>query len=49
MSHESKDIKNSYKSSPYFILYKIIDVFYDKTLNSLDKSAKKLLNMELNI
>jgi hypothetical protein len=49
ISQESNQIKNSYKASPYFILYKVIDAFYDKTIKSLDKSSQKLLDMELNI
>jgi len=39
----------SYKTSPYYILYKIIDVFYDKIIKSLAISSKKLLDIQDNI
>ena len=35
---EVDEIDGSYKSSPYYILYRIIDGFYDKTLKSLSIS-----------
>lgn len=35
MCKEAATIDGSYKSSPYYILYRIIDAFYDKTIKSL--------------
>jgi hypothetical protein len=35
---EIETIDGSYKSSPYYILYRIIDAFYDKTIKSLAMS-----------
>ncbi|MDD2907232.1 MAG: magnesium transporter CorA family protein [Candidatus Gracilibacteria bacterium] len=35
-----------YKISPYYILYKIIDTMYDKTLDILGKSNKDIMNLE---
>lgn len=49
LSKEAKKIENSYKSSPYYILYRIIDGFYDKTLGSLNISSQRLLNIQTNI
>lgn len=43
---EAEKFKGSYKSSPYYILYRIIDSFYDKTMKSLDYSSKKLLEIQ---
>lgn len=37
---------HSYKTSPYYILYRIIDAFYDKTLKSLTLSSQKLLDIQ---
>lgn len=47
-----KDIEKidwSYKSSPYYILYRIIDAFYDKTIKSLAISSQKLLDIQINM
>ena len=38
-----------YKASPYYILYRIIDAFYDKTIQSLTFSSQKLLDIQTNI
>lgn len=35
LSKEAEKIDGSYKSSPYYILYRIIDGFYNKTIKSL--------------
>ena len=43
---ESKKLTWSYKSSPYYILYRIIDTFYDKTMKSLSFSSQKLLDIQ---
>jgi len=39
-------IRESYKTSPYYVLYRIIDSFYDKTMKSLAISAKELLAIQ---
>ncbi|MEI6672910.1 MAG: CorA family divalent cation transporter [bacterium] len=39
-------MNGSYKSSPYYILYRIIDGFYDKTIKSLSFSSQKLLDLQ---
>ncbi|HMS91238.1 MAG TPA: CorA family divalent cation transporter [Candidatus Absconditabacterales bacterium] len=44
-----KTIDRSYKTSPYYMLYRIIDAFYDKTLKSLSISSQKLLDIQINI
>jgi len=49
ISKEAKKMNNSYKSSPYYILYRIIDSFYDKTIKSLTISSQKLLDIQINI
>lgn len=46
---ESQDITDSYKESPYYILYRIIDGFYDNTMKHLSISSKKLLTIQDNI
>lgn len=46
---EAKEIDGSYKSSPYYILYRIIDAFYDKIMRSLIISSQKLLNIQTHI
>lgn len=46
---EVDEIDGSYKSSPYYILYRIIDGFYDKTLKSLSMSSQKLLDIQSRI
>jgi Mg2+ and Co2+ transporter CorA len=35
-----------YKISPYYILYKIIDVMFDKTLKILSKSNRDIVELE---
>jgi|GEM_PF-6698638 len=49
MAKKAENMKESYKESPYYILYKIIDAFYDKTLKSLAISSQKLLDIQTNI
>lgn len=49
IQEESKNIDTSYKTSPYYILYRIIDAFYDKTIKSLTISGQKLLDIQTNI
>lgn len=45
---ETKDLEDpeKYKISPYYILYKIIDVMFDKTLKLLNSSNKDIANLE---
>lgn len=43
---ESETAHDSYKTSPYYILYRIIDSFYDKTMKSLALSSKELLAIQ---
>jgi Mg2+ and Co2+ transporter CorA len=38
-----------YKNSPYYVLYKIIDAFYDKTIRSLEHSSRTLLHIQESI
>lgn len=49
IAQEAEKIDHSYKSSPYYILYRIIDAFYDKTIKSLAVSSQKLLNIQINM
>lgn len=49
LSKEAEKIDGSYKSSPYYILYRVIDSFYDKTIKSLAVSSQKLLDIQTNI
>jgi len=49
ISKEVEKIDGSYKSSPYYILYRIIDGFYDKTIKSLGFSSQKLLDLQNNM
>lgn len=49
ISNETENKNHSYKSSPYYILYRIIDEFYDKTIKSLWISSQKLLDIQENI
>lgn len=49
IAKEAEEIDGSYKSSPYYILYRIIDGFYDKTLKSLSISSQKLLDIQSRI
>ena len=48
---ETSDLEDpeKYKISPYYILYKVIDTMYDKTLDLLNKSNKDIMNLEENI
>jgi len=46
---ESEHLDATYKTSPYYILYRIIDVLYDKTITSLALSSKTLLDIQDNI
>ena len=43
LQKESTTAHDTYKTSPYYILYRIIDSFYDKTTRSLALSSKELL------
>jgi len=45
---ETKDLEDpeKYKISPYYILYKLIDVMFDKTLHILSKSSKDINILE---
>ncbi len=43
---DSKDIDEEFKISPYYILYKIIDVMYDKELLALNKFNIDLSKLE---
>lgn len=45
---ETKDLEDpeKYKISPYYILYKIIDVMFDKTLKILNKNSKDIMFLE---
>lgn len=43
---EEKDNDEEYKISPFYVLYKIIDAMYDKTLKMLKKSTQDITNME---
>ena len=49
ITKEADEINGSYKSSPYYILYRIIDTFYDKTIKSLGFASQKLLDIQTNI
>lgn len=49
INKEIKTIDGSYKSSPYYILYRIIDAFYDKTIKSLAVSSQRLVDIQTNI
>lgn len=44
-NNETKHLTRT-KSSPYYILYRIIDGFYDKAIKSLASSSKKLLAIQ---
>lgn len=46
MKKESPHCAESYKCSPYYILYRIIDSFYDKTMKSLAISSKRLFDIQ---
>jgi len=41
--------KEDFKVSPYYILYVMIDVMYDKVLSGLNKFNKELNNIESGI
>lgn len=45
---ETKDLEDpeKYKISPYYILYKVLDVMYDKTLKILTKNTKDIMLLE---
>ncbi len=49
ISKETDTIQVPYKSSPYYILYRIIDAFYNKTIKSLAVSSEKLLEIQTDI
>lgn len=41
-----RDADEEFKISPYYILYKVIDAMYDKSIRDLKKSAKDVNTME---
>lgn len=45
---ETKDLEDpeKYKISPYYILYKIIDVMFDKSIKTLLKNGKDIMMLE---
>lgn len=43
---EEREADENFKISPYYILYKIIDVLYDKMIIGLHKTSKELLFIE---
>ena len=47
--NQSDPMEWSEKASPYYILYRIMDVCYEKTMKSLAISGKKLLEIQENI
>jgi len=49
--NETSDLEDpeKYKISPYYILYKVIDTMYDKTLELLNKSNKDIMSLEEDI
>lgn len=49
ITEETRPITEPYKTSPYYLLYRIIDAFYDKTIKSLTFSSQKLLEIQNNI
>ena len=49
IAKETNTIDGSYKASPYYILYRIIDTFYNKTMKSLTVSSEKLLEIQTDI
>lgn len=46
LKKETETLHDSYKTSPYYLLYRIIDSFYDKTVKSLSISSKELLAIQ---
>jgi magnesium transporter len=46
--NESED-DEKYKISPYYILYTVVDVMYDKAINILTKSNKDILGLEKSV
>jgi magnesium transporter len=43
---EDKEKDEEYKLSPYYVLYRVLDVMYDKTLNGLNKFVRDLHALE---
>ncbi|MBW7954858.1 magnesium transporter CorA family protein [Candidatus Gracilibacteria bacterium] len=45
---ETQDLEypEKYKISPYYILYKIIDIMYDKSIKLLSKNSKDIIGLE---
>lgn len=43
---EDKERDEAYKLSPYYVLYRVLDVMYDKTLNWLNKFVRDLHALE---
>ena len=46
---QEADASEKHKISPYYLLYRIMDTMYDKTLNSLSNFTKELRTIETNI
>lgn len=49
IKEEAKSVDGSYKSSPYYILYRIIDAFYEKTITWLARASQRLLDIQNSI
>ena len=43
---ETRDSDEEFKISPYYILYKILDTMYDKSIKMLTKSSKDVMKLE---
>ena len=46
LSNSIAESDEDFKISPYYILYKIIDTMYDKSIKMLNKSSKDVANLE---
>ena len=43
---KTRESDEDFKSSPYYILYKILDAMYDKSIKMLTQSSKDVVNLE---
>lgn len=43
---KTRESDEEFKISPYYILYKILDTMYDKSINMLNQSSKDVVNLE---
>lgn len=43
---QTRESDEEFKISPYYILYKILDTMYDKSINMLNKSSKDVIALE---